>query len=261
MEPNLKIVPRTQIVPIMESNADRADYLTTAFAEAGHIFNPLLVIKAVDDIYLLTDDGSYLDALKRLSVDFIPVQVASVPNPPVMTGHIFLGKWDDNCFREFQRIFPRDAQIMADDSADPKDRVYARTKFGEGIALGSSRRASGTLVDFIAYLRQKAAIVRPNARNRAVTDQKTGLAIVEMEFGNIGLRDVLKLGQSGFRFPSGFCRAECPCRVLGINYPIKVLKEKASVEDKQTFLHELIMLRMESGRAESFNGGVLLLNY
>ncbi len=261
MEPNLKIVPRVQIVPIMESYADRTDYLTSAFAEAGHIFNPLLVIEVVDGIYLLTDDGSYLDALKRLSVDFVPVQVVSIPNPPVMTGHIFLGKCDDGCFREFQGIFPRDTQIMTDDSANPGDRVYARMRFGEGISLGASRRSSGTLVDFISYLRQKAAIVKPNARNRAATGQKAGSAIVEMEIGNLGFDEVLRLGQSGFRFPAGFCRAECPCRVLGVNYPIKVLKEKASVKDKQTFLHELITLRMESGRAESFSGGVLLLNY
>lgn len=82
-----------------------------------------------------------------------------------------------------------------------------------------------------------------------------------IKIGNLKFTDAIWLGQNGFRLPSGFYHPDGICRVLGINYPIKVLKEKASIDDKQSFLHELIALRLESGRAESFSGGVFLLNY
>ncbi len=267
MEPILKIVPRTQIVTIMESHADRTEYLTTAFAEAGYIFNPLLVVEVVDGVYLMTDDGSYLEALERLRVDFVPVQVVPVPDPPIMTGHIFLSQWNNDQFNEFQRIFPRDTHIAVGDSANLENRIYARIKswdgneLGAGIDLGKSHHASAILTDFVNFLRQRANIVKPTDRKSAVTGGKPDSGTVQMEIGNIGFDEVLRLSQNGFLLPAGFYRPECLCRVLGINYPIKVLRENASVTDKQTFLHDLIALRMESGRAESFNGRVLLLNY
>lgn len=267
MEPVLRIIPRTQIVPILESSPDRIDYLEIAFSEAGYIFNPLLVAEVAENKYLLTEDGSVLEALARLDVDFVPVQVESTSGKSAMAGYIMVQEWTDAYFREFQGLFPRDTSLLVTDGGIRTDDVFACSiqvnKAGGGIGFCHKCRqhVSPILIDFIEYLRRRRVMqkrVAPPFRGYPVA---LNMETTMIKIGNLKFTDAIWLGQNGFRLPPGFYHPDGICRVLGINYPIKVLKEKASIDDKQSFLHELIALRLESGRAESFSGGVFLLNY
>lgn len=265
MEPILKIVPREQIVPIMEFNSDRAAYLEIAYAEAGYVFNPILVAEVADSLYLLTDDGSGLEALARLDVGFIPVQVEPVLGDSVFWGKIAVKEWRDDFLREFQRLFPRDTNPLPDDG-NPDYSIYARCYHGDipGPGMAFKRNgfhASQIVVYFIDYLRRHRALAAQVLRPFGGAPDMPAERSAAVRIGNLKFTEAVWLGQKGFRFPAGFYHPDDICRVLGVNYPIKILNEKASVNDKQAFLHELIAFRMKSGRTESYNGGVFLLNY
>ncbi len=62
-------------------------------------------------------------------------------------------------------------------------------------------------------------------------------------------------------FPAGLIRFDYRSRIIGIEYPIKVLNESVSIREKERFLHDLVNFRLNNEQTEYIEGGVYLLNY
>lgn len=72
--------------------------------------------------------------------------------------------------------------------------------------------------------------------------------------------DLVEAALSDQLFPPRILSPRTSSRVLNIDFPISVLDSDNSLEEKQTFLQDLIVLREQSHRTSLYDGMVFVLN-
>lgn len=75
MKPNLRIVKLADIVPLMEYESAKVDYLISSFEQTGTIRNPFALASVSKSRYLMLENSSPLEAARRIKIEHIPAQV------------------------------------------------------------------------------------------------------------------------------------------------------------------------------------------
>ncbi len=270
MKPNLGIVPRTRIVPIMAYRSEKVAYLETIIEQTNSIRNPLQVAPLDGDRYLLLDDGAILEAACRLQLRYLPVQIFPLPEIGPVKAGAFVSDWDESLLNTFSEYFPRAMSIREiPDSAVPDLHGNGIILRADGCPLrlitfasSSSAHVPIALYDFLSFVTRRCSLAGYRFPD-TVGSETIRLSPGDCRFEVVNLRaaDLAFAVRHEFRFPAGLLWFENIDRVLGINYPVRVLNENVPVRDKEQFLHELINLRLASGHSEYITGGVYLLNY
>ncbi|MBN2226438.1 MAG: hypothetical protein JW763_03655 [candidate division Zixibacteria bacterium] len=270
MKPNLGIVPRTRIVPIMAYRPEKVAYLETIIEQTNSIRNPLQVAPLDNDRYLLLDDGAILEAACRLKLRYLPVQIFSLPTVGPVKAGAFVSDWDESLLKAFTEFYPRAMNIReVSDSAVSDEHEYGillrANEYPPRLitfASSAAKHVPIALCDFLSFVSRRCSLA--GCRFSDVAGGGTiRLSPGDCRFEVLHLQadDLAFAIRHDFRFPAGLLWFENIDRVLGINYPVRVLNENVPVRDKEQFLHELINLRLASGHSEYIAGGVYLLNY
>jgi hypothetical protein len=74
------------------------------------------------------------------------------------------------------------------------------------------------------------------------------------------LEELTYMARQGERLPNGFIRSDQPERILGIDFSLSVLKERASIEEKESFLWDMLKLRLSLDRVAYYSGAVFMYN-
>ncbi|MCP4631422.1 MAG: ParB N-terminal domain-containing protein [candidate division Zixibacteria bacterium] len=72
--------------------------------------------------------------------------------------------------------------------------------------------------------------------------------------------DVLYAAENGFHLPFGVTTFSIPDRVLGLSIPLSVLISKDPVTEKDSYLLELLKIRLSKHRARYYSESVVILN-
>ena len=258
----LKIISSDQIMtfecPAYERIIKKADDID----KNGKLENPMLV-QPIGDRYLLLDDTSILAALQRLKITHIPIQLA---NPKLVTLHPWQRiseNWNKSDLLAFCRAFPRQLHLRENskESLSPRE---AEIKFRDE---GSCRlffnselleiRADLCIKLLAGIERSFRAKLNYNDRNPLADFPQASAAIYPPIFT---LEELGRLADRGIQLPHGLVRIDQPGRILGLDYSLSILRESVSIEEKESFLRQMIRMRMVSGRVAYYDGYVLMFN-
>jgi len=271
MKPKLKVVKLSDIIPLMDSDPARVEYLKQIVKNTGSIRNLLSLAKVSKNRFLLLEDSSIMEALHLLRIEQVPAQVIPCRKTLKFTADITAGKVRLADLKTFARVFPRAFYVPVVDLPDEyaakctqvkiskKDKPDIRIYFMKD----DSAHLPPAIFTFLDYLKKcwsfcgncHPARVRP-VNVKGESDDSWLLSVI-----NIGVTDLLFAADHGFLFPPRMLRFNYGHRIIGIDYPIDVLREHVPIGQKEQFLHDLVNMRLNGGFSEYIKSGVILLNY
>jgi hypothetical protein len=265
MVENLRIISSDKIIAFESPSTDRVAKIAAEMARDDKLKNPLLVYP-LNEKYLMIDDVSILEALKSLEVTHIPIQLADIERLSVNPWQRVVENWYKKDLIHFCERFPR--QIRISFVAKSKlERQQAEIRFRDKTCLRLTLLSDSYLVraemlrNFFADLTQAHQCFRAKldiGESDPLRDfPNSSAAIFPPVF------DITELADMAVRkmyLPQGIVRVDQPGRVLGIDYSLSILREDVSSEEKESFLKQMIHMRMSSDRTAYYEGFVYMFN-
>ena len=261
----LKIIPSDRIITFESPAEARSTQLAEEIEREGRLRNPLLV-QPIDDHYLLLDEVSIFSALEQLGVVHILAQVADTENLTVRPWQRMVENLSMDDVVGFVERFPRQAKIIENPSVSLA-AIEAEIHFSDGKTCRVSFESKSPLVRAdlcIKFCRcciqgkhnfkAKISIDDP----KALEDYPEASAVIFPPMFSLG--ELAIIAGHGIRLPHDLVRMDQPGRILGVDYGLSILKETASISEKESFLMQLIRMRVLSNRSAYYGGAVFMLN-
>lgn len=270
MKTELKMVKLAQIIPLMQSNESKISYFINSIEKNKAVRNPVALASVDHQKYFLLESSDLLKAAAKMDLEYIPAQVVPFSNKIGLSGEIFVENMEKTLLAEFHSLFPRAFIMSTDDTSGAgfnDGTMLSIDMENHSVMIISFRKSGGQEIsnsyfDFFTYLgsRKKLSnrLFSDNSPTENVRKRSENCFIKAI---NLTHKDIETVAQRGYLFPNGFLTFDFGPRILGIDYPINVLKACASIEEKEQFLHELFNLRLNTGCSEFITGGIYLLNY
>lgn len=261
----LKIISIEQITAFEDYSDEHANRQINELKLLGNLRNPLLVYP-MKDKFLLLDDSCALKALKTLNVDHVPVQIASKDKVSIYPWQKVVEGWYYKDLIKFCDKFPRQIKIISDTTGElPRDEVEFRFKNDKVVRLKFISESFWVRSDVYCKLCEDIAWSNKSYRARLEHNHnqefkkfpKASAVIFPICFS---LDEISEFARKGIILPRGIVRVDSPDRILGIDYSLAILKEKVKIEDKESFLKELIEMRMKADRTTYYFGKVFVFN-
>jgi len=271
MKPNLKIVNVEEINPVMEYRDRRVEHLKEAIGQAGAIRNLLNLASVGAHEFLLLEDSAILEAIRRMKLKYIPAQVVPLKRQKKIAANIGLDGMDCSRIYDFYKMFPR-AFTMAEKGAEGQNErgSYITVSIGRRnhpeMELAFKRNSvgliSGAVFDFFSFLKLHCSMnekVYPGSIKN--TNIKKKGESCSLSVNGLMPNDLLFAVRQNYSFPAGLLRFDNGVRIIGIDYPLRILNENVPIREKERFLHDLMNYRLNSGYSHYIKNGVYLLNY
>lgn len=261
----LNIISLDQIISFEFHSDERAAKFALDLRHDGKLKNPLLVYP-LKEKYLMLDDVSVLEALKSEGAIHVPVQLAEAETLSVCPWQRVVEKWGRDELHKFCKNYPKQIKIEKSSEGDlAANQVEVRFRDKSIQRLTFPSRSHLIRVDictrFFDHLarnhrsyRAKLDYRDPNSLNGF---PEASAAIFPPAFS---LSELAGLAERDIHLPQGIVRVDQPNRVLGIDYLLSILSEKAAAQEKELFLKQLLLMRMSSDRVTYYNGGVFMFN-
>ncbi len=261
----LKIVSSEKILTFESPANKRLPWLVREIEREGKVRNPLLV-RPVGESYLMLDDVTILFALKQLKAAHIPIQLANNESLTVHPWQRIVENWYKDDFLRFCRKFPRQIRLLKNISG-PLTSRQAEIKFKDKTSYRISLVSNSLPVradicisfvnSFISKCNSYRVKLNPEDPDPLADFPQASAVIYPPAFS---IDELGEIAHREMRLPYGLVRIDQPGRMLGIDYSLSILKEPASVEEKESFLKELIRIRMSSDRAVYYDGFIFMFN-
>ncbi len=272
MIPKLKIVPLSSIVPMMEYSETKVKYIQEIIESSGNIGTPVSLVDLPDKNFLLLDDSSILKVAKDFDIKFLPAQLTNQNQIMDIRAEIFIENFKPSLIEEFISIFPRVAAIYPSrkeikqyQNQNDLKIVFSGKKEKDIIVCFrnlNSEMLPGAIFDFFDYLKRSCRMTRKIYSEKIRTANiRPNQNYWSFKIAGLNFNHIKAAVASQKYFPAGLIRFDYKCRVIGIEYPIKVLNERVSIREKERFLYDLVNFRLNNEQTEYIEGGVYLLNY
>jgi hypothetical protein len=266
----LKIIPISNIIPLMDFEEEKVSLVSDLIRESGNISRPVPLVHIEGRRYLLLDDSSILESANRLKILYLPAQVTTPGKLTNIQAEAYTEGWSYDLLENFLRLFPRSA-VVCNQKRELKHftepfKLAFRFKGESDIYVCfrrcNSNEVNGALFDFFKYLSNHARLSSifytgsVKTANLKKSDEICLLKVLDFDFD-----DILKAALFGYRFPAGLFQFDFGCRIIGVDYPVSILNERASIREKEKFFRDLVSYRFLSGYPEFIGSGVYLLNH
>ncbi|SYZ74035.1 hypothetical protein TRIP_C60305 [Candidatus Zixiibacteriota bacterium] len=264
-----RIVSTGNIHPIMQVRDRGSDSYISHFRQFGSIPNPAALYPVASSRYLLLGDSGFLEAVHKLRINMIPALILTDKKKIKVEASAAIEDLNEKHLEDFAAAFPRDVLLKPAKGRTPVDGKYdmVRITFPDAseyhlaIKRYSEARFSGRFFDFLNFLSSRFHLAEPIfPSNLQSATLKSNYIRSLVEIPEITLDNVVSAIGRGNLFPAGLIRFDYGLRVVGVNYPIRVLTDKAPLREKEKFLYDLLNLRIASGHVEYVRSGVFLLN-
>lgn len=262
---NLKIISRDLLVTFEAFTDEHSFKLAHEMESNGKLRNPLLVYPLYDK-YLLLDDACILKALESLDIKHIPVQIADEDTLSVHPWQRVVEDWRLADLETFCNRFPRQVCIHEanNEPLDPHE-VEIRFRDSETVRLKFSSEALLVRVDM--YNKLSTEVTRGNQSFRAKLDlfdvnpfQLFNKATAVIFPPMFTIDELAQVAVSGMPLAQGIIRIDQPGRILGVDYALSILQEKAAPTEKESFFKQLIQMRISSDRTSFYYGSIFMFN-
>ena len=261
----IRIVDVDQIESFTWTDPDGQDL---SLSDINFIRHPFLVTTLDESGYLLLDDTEYFEALVRAGLRHFPVQVCPVEQLQMVPRRLGLLRFGS---ADLARLVARQSErIQLTDKADdlPSEANYLTIRFdflNESSVYARLRHSSrsGCPAPLDALIRSilQHGEYFPLVDSGRIDSLVRGAAFTgTVALPPFTLDDLRSAATSDRPFPPGTVGVKAACRVLDVDFPMTVLTASSGVEDKESFLTDLIGLRARSRRISYYEGQIFLLN-
>jgi len=262
---SLHIVSSSRIMTFESPTDERIGHLVYEIERDGKLKNPLLA-QPMDDKYLMLDDAAIFHALRQLKIDHIPRQCSTPQTVTTRPWQRIIENWREEDLIQFCKTFPRQITITDKINA-PLEAGQAEIRFRTGHNVRLFFASDSPLLRADMFIKFCQSIGASAKTYRA----KLNLSDVDIfaQFPDASaalfppIYSLIELGAMAgqqMQLPQGLVRIDQPGRVLGIDYSLSILRDKASIEEKDSFLKEMLRMRMSSDRTAYYDGYVLMFN-
>lgn len=271
---NQQILSRLRIVPISSISTfehlpeDRSSYTDPFGLDRGIVRHPFQVLPRPKSEYLLLTQVDAFHALKQSGLNHLPVQecisdeIAFESSILGMTG---FGR------TELDRILARHPDII---KLVDQTSIQDRSMLSLGFRFPESSKIQVTIRNPVAHgcpagLDLLFRSIESCGGYSQVKDQEDSQPIITrgasfagtVSVPAVSLADACAAADSDRPYPRQLSRVSTRSRVLNVDIPISVLTSDASLQEKESFLREMVAMRIQSCRTEYFQGPVYLLNW
>ncbi|MDD4052919.1 MAG: hypothetical protein PHR28_13620, partial [candidate division Zixibacteria bacterium] len=161
--------------------------------------------------------------------------------------------------------FPRQVSVSSDRGPLSSRQADVRFSTGTAYRLTFTSDSFFTRCDMVGKLIASCSHAGGGFRARLALDAPDPLRVFPHATAAVyppyfSLEELAIIARRRIRLPYGLIRIDQPGRILGIDYSLAILRERASIEEKESFLQELIRMRMASDRTAYYDGSVMVLN-
>ena len=261
---NLRLVPVSQIFPF-EWNTQKGT--NDDLLECNHIRHPFLVTRIDINKYILLENASDFYTYQSLGLKELPVQIIQADRLVFTSGEIGLYVFDSD---DIEQIVEMSGGSIYSGKNKP-DNQYLKLTAIE-ISIGEKKETlylsnlnsggcSVSLSNLFRYF-EKHGGYRLIKNKKALSDSLTKIHLfkAKCKLPAITLSDVIDAVKIGNLYPPMITSVQSPIRMLNIDYPISVLKADISMNEKEEFLKELLLLREETEKTSFYQGSIYLFN-
>ncbi|NJN94264.1 MAG: hypothetical protein HC875_09330 [Anaerolineales bacterium] len=264
----LQVVPLDKVFPHEQVDQRRVEKLVHRFEVEGRLSNPPVVAQA-GDRYVVLDGATRTAALKELGYPHIVVQIAAAKEQLGLRTwlHAIREGKPDQLIKLLNKL-PALSLIETG-----KDKVLDEmVEFG---GLCYLETVEGKLF----LIQQKQGVNRLDALNQ-LTDAyisayqvtrtlKNDIVSLHHEFSDLTalvifpeftVDQVLQIAQMGRVLPAGITRFIIPGRVLRLNAELRHLKSEQTLSEKNEWLHQLLLDKLDKGKIRYYQEPVYLLD-
>jgi hypothetical protein len=217
--------------------------------------NPVICVDADRDDLVVLDGATRTEALRRLGVDHVVVQVVDPGAVTLETWHHVVRGARPTAVMD--RIASRRGLILAHGGDPPRVTPAAGTPMsalGEGLSPNS---VLSTLVSGYIGRWRVSRIIDPDPD--VVTTRFPDWSVI-VEFPRLEVKEVMKAAIGHDLLPAGVTRFLVPERVLRLNADLSLLRSPGSLDAKQEALEGMILARSRAGRVRRYEEAVVVLD-
>lgn len=264
----LQVVPLDKVFPHEQVDQRRVEKLVRRFEVEGRLSNPPVVAQA-GDRYVVLDGATRAAALKALNYPHIVVQVAAAKE------QLGLRTW----LHAIRQARPADLIKLLKTLPTlslvetSKDKVLDEmVEFGglchlqtvEGKLFLIQQRQGVNRLDALnqlteAYIKAFPVTRTLNGDVLSLHHEYPDLTALVV-FPEFTVDQVLQIAQMGHVLPAGITRFIIPGRVLRLNAELRHLKSEQSLSEKNEWLHQLLLDKLDKNKIRYYQEPVYLLD-
>jgi hypothetical protein len=217
--------------------------------------NPVICIESGRDGLVVLDGATRTEALRRLGVRHVVVQIVDATQVALETWHHVIRGGRPTAVMD--RIASRPGIMLADGGDPPRVSSPAgppMSALGEGL---SPNALLSTLVGGYIGRWKVSRIIDPDPD--VVTTRFPDWAVI-VEFPRLDVKQVMKAALTQDLLPAGVTRFLVPERVLRLDAELALLRSASSLDTKQRALDSLILARSRAGRVRRYEETVVILD-
>jgi hypothetical protein len=266
----LDILPLDKMIAVEKAIPSRVSLIKKELSRTGHQATPLLVVRHETEGYFLLNGINCFQALKEMGITSAVVQDAGGEAPSVR----FLSWYHlvRNCKPEYIRQIASNQRLEIErvEGSPEYGRHYTSKKidclmFNGGLLrltpqAGDLHNQAIAINAFIESYQSFSPYLKIYPDKVFIESAELfDLGTVLIALPSYSWGEIRTLSRGGILFPPNCLNVAMDNRVIGLDFPLKVLKSQAEIDEKREFLRQLILLRMRSDRSTVFGGRVYFL--
>lgn len=267
---NLNILPLDSLIAVEKPLPKKVKAIRNEFLRTNHLPNPLLVSSEIDGRHMLLQGTNQVCALRYMGVDYAVVQEIDPTEAKVQ----YLS-W----YHLVKHYKPEYLFAIADHY---KLKYQPLPKPFE-IEIENNKAILGVFLNGEAYkiIPENGNLInRANSINRFVESYQSCSSHIKLYPDKIFLEagdlfdqgslliippvytpeEIYVLAQAKIQFPPDYLNIVLNDRIVGLDFPLEVLRSPVDLEEKVNFLKELVSMRLQSTDSNVYGGKVYFLN-
>ncbi len=267
---NLNILRLDQLLPVEKSTPTKIDSARGELLRTGHLASPLLVYRESGGKYLQLQDAHLFHALRTIGIEEAVVQEVSFRYHQADCGTWY------HLVRHYKPEYLTQIAIqlglqvtqenLRPEQIDclPAEKLYCLFSDGQALSVSSGHKSAIKkaiiMNEFIESYQTCSVHLKlyPDylfIESAGIFDDDSALIIPPQ----YGIREIERLAVHGVVFPCGYFSYNVDHRVIGLDFPLDVLKSVAPVGEKKAFLKELVRMRLQSEKTAVYGRQVFFL--
>jgi len=242
----------------------------------GILRNPVIVTP-IKNGFVVLDGTNRLEAFRRLSIPYIPVQIVSTASPDVqlkswahqVSDAVEIDEEVQSLFQQFRAEVQEEkrlksGQALTEEMSDPlslEEKDYVLSYITPRSALkvylkGRAGKKASLLNHFVNSLRKIDTLYRFNPEDE-MSFRNTHQYAYYMVFRK---DQIVEMAKKGEKLPCGITRFQVAGRALGLDVPLSVLSRRGTLESQKSYLKQLLEERKKVRRIRLYSEPVYIFN-
>ena len=265
----MNILPLEKMIPVEKAVSSRIPEIKRELDRTGHVANPLLVSREEDGKYLLLHGINCFEALNAIGIKNAVVQ--EVPthcnDSHFLAWYHLVKNFNLEYLKGLSEILRLELEEIDYDSVwQEDDEISVKCMFMDGKCyriIPGSDNLIGRIASLASFIESYQAF-SPHLKiypDRLIVESSElfdlGSALILLPA--FSHEQILRLADEKVLLPPDCLNICVDNRIVGLDFPLRVLNSSDDAEEKKLFLKELLRLRMQSDKSTVYGGKVYFM--